>query len=174
MVTFTAPQNLKNNKFLVIGTNTWMSKQGLRRPLRISGNQKLFGDAGVGATVGIDYYHDYQVQEFKQETENYSLELVAKDQKTAYQQISLKISKENYLLQESILKSVNGTPLKKLNYHDYQQIGKHYLADITIKNLLQNQDRVTELKYLDIKDKDLEAKAFQPLMMGQFDLLIKD
>ncbi|PRX31738.1 outer membrane lipoprotein-sorting protein [Orenia metallireducens] len=174
MVTFTAPERLTDNKFLAIGTNTWMYKKGLHRPIRVSGSQKLFGDAGIGETVGIDYYRDYQIKEFKQSEKDYIFELIAKDSKTAYQQVKLTISKDNYHIKQVILKAITGTLLKELTYSNYRKIGEHELADIAIKNLLQNQDRVTELRYIDIENKKLSAKAFQPLMMGKFNLLIRD
>lgn len=174
MITFTAPERLTDNKFLSIGTNTWMYKKGLHRPIRVSGSQKLFGDAGIGETVGIDYYRDYQIKEFKQSEKDYIFELTAKDSKTAYQQVKLTISKDSYYIKQVILKAITGTLLKELTYTDYRKIGEHELADIAIKNLLQNQDRITELKYIDIENKKLSAKAFQPLMMGKFNLLIRD
>jgi len=140
----------------------------------VSGSQRLFGDAGIGETVGVDYYRDYQIKEFKQSEKDYIFELTAKDSKTAYQQVKLTISKDSYYIKQVILKAITGTLLKELTYTDYRKIGEHELADIAIKNLLQNQDRVTELRYIDIENKKLSAKAFQPLMMGKFNLLIRD
>jgi len=174
MVTFRAPKRLTDNKFLVIRTNTWMYKKGLHRPIRVSGSQKLFGDAGVGETVGIDYYNDYQIKEYSETEDNYIFELVAKDSQTSYQQAKLTISKGGCYIKKVILKAITGIPLKELTYKNYRKIGEHELADIVIKNLLQNQDRITELKYIDIENKKLSAKAFQPLMMGKFNLLIRD
>ena len=81
---------------------------------------------------------------------------------------------DNYHIKQVILKAITGTLLKELTYSNYRKIGEHELADIAIKNLLQNQDRVTELRYIDIENKKLSAKAFQPLMMGKFNLLIRD
>lgn len=174
MVSFTAPERLTDNKFLAIGTNTWMYKKGLHRPIRVSGSQKLFGDAGIGETVGIDFYNDYDIKEYSETENNYIFELVAKDSKTVYQQIQLTISKEGYYINRAILKAITGTSLKELQYKNYRKIKDHELADIVIKNLLQNQNRVTELKFIDIEEKKLAANAFQPLMMDKFDLLIGD
>ncbi len=173
MVTFTSPEELSNNKYLVIGSNTWMSKKGLHRPIRVSGSQKLFGDAGIGETVGIDYYNDYNIKRCKETEESYVFELVAKDSQSSYQQLQLMISKEDYYIKKVILKAITGTPLKELTYRNYREIKGHQLADIVIKNLLQNKDRVTELKYIDVEERDLVANTFQPLMMSKFDLLIR-
>ncbi|QTL99405.1 outer membrane lipoprotein-sorting protein [Iocasia frigidifontis] len=174
MVTFTAPEDLVHNKFLIIGTNNWMSKKNLRRPIRISGQQRIFGDAGIGETVGINYYRDYDIKEFHEVEDSYIIDLLAKDEKTTYQQVKLTISKDTNRIKHVILKAVSGTPLKELNYKNHRKIGNHEVADIVIKNLLQDQDRVTELKYIGIQVKELSPRAFQPLMMSRFDLLIKD
>jgi len=117
LVTFNAPKRLADNKYLVIDSNTWMYQQGLSRPIRISGRQKLFGDAGIGETVGVNYYQDYKITNSTKHNETYLLDLVAEDKKTAYQQARLWITNDGYL-KKVILKALNGTPLKKITYQN--------------------------------------------------------
>jgi hypothetical protein len=173
LITFTVPKRLANNKYLVIDSNTWMYQQGLNRPIRISGRQKLFGDAGIGETVGINYYQNYKITNSTNHNEIYKLDLIAKDKKSAYQQARLWITNDGYL-KKVILKALNGTPLKKITYQNYHKINNHQLADLVITNLMQNKERTTKLQYIDIQKKNLPAKAFQPLMMDKFELLINN
>ena len=172
LVSFTAPQRLADQKYLVIGSNTWLHQEGLRRPIRISARQKLFGDAGIGETVGIDYYNQYNIQKVTKDNSLYTLKLKAKTKQTTYQQAKAWITKDGYF-KKVILKAVNGSPLKKIEYQDYRKINNHEVANLVIKNLLHQQNRTTTLKYINIEQKKLPAKAFQPLMMDKFKLLIK-
>ncbi len=173
MVTFLEPVRLQDQSILVIGTNTWMFQKGLNRPLRISAQQKLFGDAGIAETVGIDYLHDYNVENM-QEIDGYSvLKLRAIDGSIAYQGAELWISEATATIHKVILSGSNGQPLKELVYSDYQVLNGHEVATIEISNLLYEREQRTILTYRAITGRQLAESAFDPLMMGQFELLVR-
>lgn len=173
MVTFLEPTRLRDQSILVIGTNTWMFQKGLNRPLRISAQQKLFGDAGIAETVGIDYLHDYNVENM-QEIDGYSvLKLRAIDGSIAYQGAELWISEATATIHKVILSGSNGQPLKELIYSDYQDLNGHEVATIEISNLLYEREQRTILTYRAITQKQLVESAFDPLIMGQFELLVR-
>lgn len=174
IATFLSPERMVNDHYLVIGHNTWMYQEGLHRPIRISPRQKLFGDAGIAETVGINYYREYDVVKLSEDNGYYVLELKARDKKTAYQLATLQVTRGELRLTRIILKALNGQELKELIYDNHRQLAGHEVADITIKNLLHEKDKKTELVYRDIRRKELPEKAFQPLMLDKFRLLIKD
>lgn len=174
IITFTAPQWLRDDSYLVVGYNTWMYRQGLHRPIRISARQKLFGDAGIAETVGINYLHDYKVVKMSEDDLWYVMELTALDKKTAYQQAKLWVTKDGLHLRRAVLKALNGQSLKELDYSNYHQIDGHEVATIVIKNLLYEKDHKTEIDFISIRNRELPVEAFQPLMMGKFKLLVKD
>jgi hypothetical protein len=170
LVTFTEPERLKDDYFLVNGYNTWMYQKGLQRPIRISAQQKLFGDAGIAETAGINYLEDYEIIKSEENGEQYLMELKAKDQRTAYQWASFWISKENLRIDKIVLKALNGQPLKSLNYSNYTLVDGHEMATIEINNLLQKKDNKTVLEFTSIKSKTFPIEAFDPLMMGKIRL----
>jgi hypothetical protein len=174
MVTFIQPERLTNQSYLVIDSNTWMYQQGLNRPLRISAQQKLFGEAGIAETVGIDYLHDYQVIELEETATHYQMELVALDKRTAYQKASLWVAKDRVRIEKIVLSALNGQPLKELLYRDYRSLNGHEVATMEIRNLLYQKTKRTVVNYLAIRDQTLPENAFDPLMMGKFHLLVQE
>lgn len=120
MITLLEPERLKDRLFLVIGYNTWMHQKGLKRPIRISGQQKLFGEAGIAETAGINYLDDYGIIQVREDEEEYLYELQALDPRTAYQRIQLWIGKNDLNLKEALLLAVNGKPLKRLRYYNHR------------------------------------------------------
>lgn len=138
IITFTAPQWLRDDSYLVVGYNTRMYRQGLHRPIWISARQKLFGDAGIAETVGINYLHDYKVVKMSEDDLWYMMELTALDKKTAYQQAKLWVTKDGLHLRRAVLKALNGQP-----YFTMQTRA----ADINISGEL-----VTDFTYSHVKE----------------------
>jgi hypothetical protein len=170
LVTFTEPERLKDDCFLVNGYNTWMYQKGLQRPIRISAQQKLFGDAGIAETAGINYVDDYEIIKTEETDQQYLMDLKAKDQRTAYQLASFWIDKENVRIDKIMLKALNGQPLKSLNYSNYSLVDGHEMATIEIINVLQEKDKKTVMEFTSIKSKTFPTEAFDPLMMGKIRL----
>jgi hypothetical protein len=174
MVTFTRPERLTDQSFLVIASNTWMYQKGLNRPLRISAQQKLFGEAGIAETVGIDFLHDYQVVKMEETDTHYQIELAALDKRTAYQKASLWVLKDQLVVEKTILSALNGQPLKELLYYNYRLLDGHEIASMEIRNLLYEKAQRTVMNYLSIRGRELPETAFDPLMMGKFQLLVRE
>ncbi len=174
VVAFLSPERLMDNKYLVISNNTWIYEEGLMRPIRISPRQKLFGEAGIAETAGIDYCQDYIISSKNENEEQYILELEARDENTAYQQAKLWISKDEVQINRVLLRALNGQPLKELIYTNYQDINGHQLAEVEIRNLLYEKEKKTVLRFTGVRDKDLPAEAFHPLMLSKFKLLVRD
>lgn len=167
LVTFEEPERMKDDCYLVVGYNTWILQAGMRRPLRISAQQKLFGQAGIAETVGIDYLNAYRIKESTETETEYQLQLVALDKRTAYQRAALWVGKEGGNIQRVRLLAINGQPIKELIYSNYRSINGHEVGEITVKNLLMEKDQQTTLKFLNIVEKQLPPAAFQPLMMNK-------
>jgi|GEM_PF-2477126 len=174
LVTFEEPERMQDDCYLVVGYNTWIFQQGMRRPLRISAQQKLFGEAGIAETVGLDYLNDYRIEEVLETPSEYELTLVALDKRTAYRRVTLWLSKQNRNITKSVLMAVNGQPLKELTFSNYRSVNGHELGEITIKNLLLEKSNYTTLKFLRVLKKKIPDAAFQPMMMGKVKQFIGD
>lgn len=168
LVTFVEPARLKDSYYLVNGFNTWMYQQGLRRPIRISAQQKLFGDAGIAETAGINYIDDYNILKTDESDVQYIIDLKAKDTRTAYQMVTIWVEKKNLLIRQIDLKALNGQILKTLNYQKYNLVDGHEVATIEIINVFQEKDKKTVMEFTSIISRKLPVEAFDPLMMGKF------
>ncbi len=173
LVTFLSPQRMTGQSFLVSDNNTWMHQEGLNRPLRISPQQKLFGEAGIAETIGIDYLNDYRITERAETPTEHILDLEATDVKTAYQRARLWIDKEEVKIEKVVLMAINGLPLKELIFSDYCLLNDHEVARIDIRNLLSEKDQNTVINYLSIEESRLPAEIFDPLLMGKSQFLLK-
>jgi outer membrane lipoprotein-sorting protein len=167
LVTFEEPERMKDDCYLVVGYNTWILQAGMRRPLRISAQQKLFGEAGIAETVGLDYLNDYRIEESAETETEYQLHLVALDRRTAYQRATIWVGKEDGNIQRVRLLAINGQPLKELIYSNYRSINGHEVGEIIVKNLLMEKNQQTVLKFLNIIEKQIPPAAFQPMMMSK-------
>jgi hypothetical protein len=167
LVTFKEPERLKDDCYLVNDNNTWMYQKGLQRPIRISAQQKLFGDAGIAETAGINYLDDYNIIKSEENAQQYLLDLKAKDPKTAYQLASIWINKMDLRISKIILKAMNGQALKSLNYSNYTMVDGHEMGTVEIDNFLQNKDHRTVMEFVGIQKKSFPIEAFDPLMMGK-------
>lgn len=174
VATFLSPERMQNDRYLVIKNDTWMYKEGLKRPIRISARQKLFGNAGIAETIGIDYNQSYQLEDFVREEDTYILDLKARAPVIAYQEARVWVNYQKGQLERVILKGLNGQAIKELIYSNYRQINGHQVGDILIKNLLQEKDKETKVIFKDIRKAELPASAFQPLMLNKFGLLVRD
>ena len=170
LVTFIAPERLTDQKILVVGHNTWMYQDGLRRPIRISASQKLFGDAGIAETVGIDYFNEYQIEDKKMQDSVYFLELKAIEGSLAYQRAEMEITKEGYI-KTVILMDSGGTELRKLIYQNYRKVNDFEVPKIIIKDLFNNNQE-TELIYKEIQQIDLPDRLFQYNRMEDIELIL--
>jgi outer membrane lipoprotein-sorting protein len=170
LVTYLEPERLKDNYYLVNDHNTWMYQTGLQRPLRISAQQKLFGQAGIAETAGIDYCNDYNINGVIDSADRYYITLSAKDSKTAYQHAMIIMRKSDSKIEKILLKAVNGSPLKELAYSDYKQLNGHEVELMMISNLQQEKGKKTSIEFAQIQKKPLPIEAFDPLMMGKFKL----
>ena len=173
LAVFQKPEKMKGDKYLVVDNNTWMHQEGLIRAIRISASQKLFGDAGIAETVGIDYYSEYELEGLKKEAELYILSLQAKSKDEAYQKVEAHISSDGYF-KKTILKDISGTELKEISYRNYRKIGEHEVADLIIKSLLQNKGQKTEIRYIDIKKRDFSAGMFQADKLNNLELFLRN
>lgn len=174
IVTFIEPDRLKDNSYLVIGYNTWLYQKGLQRPIRISAKQKLFGDAGIAETVGINYLEDYKIVKTGENDTEYLYELIALNPKIAYQKAQLWINKNGPKLKEVLLLAVNGKPLKKLTYFDHHMLEGHQVATVEIQNLLLDKDQKTIMEFKSIQNRSFPIEVFDPLMMNKIYLLTQD
>jgi outer membrane lipoprotein-sorting protein len=152
--------------YLVAGVDTYFYQygHGLEQPLRMSGQQKLFGDAGIAEAAGISFAKDYTIRSKEETTlnEQESLLLHLESQTASYRLISLWVNKETYRPQQAILYALSGEPLKRVIYKEYDEFeSDEHFRKIIIENLLQ-EDYLTTIEVIDISVEELPDEMFDP------------
>ena len=98
LITFLEPKKYSGQKMLLRGNNFWFVKRGMRRPVPISGRQRLTGSAANADIASANYYQDYNIINTSEDTINgiscWVLELEAKNNLVNYSKIKYWIDKK--------------------------------------------------------------------------------
>lgn len=178
LVVFEEPETLRGYTFLVRGTDTWMYRPGLRSPLRISGQQRVFGDASVSEAAGIVFGVEYDVRGVSDDSLDgvpaWRLELVAKSPSAPYQRATVWVGRADGLYRRAVLYSVSGMALKRLDFEQWGEVsGRFALVRMAVLDLLQTGQRtVTVIETQAIADRSIPSRYFRPEFLSSAPLLL--
>jgi len=165
-VEFLEPEEYRDTVYLVIGDDIYFYQfgHGLPGPLRISGQQRLFGDAGVAEAAGVLFATDYQIAS-RQETQlddQPSLLLHLQSETAAYRLIDLWVEPETFRPQQAVLYALSEQPLRRVLYKRYAALdGDGYAELMVVENLLQEGHR-TVLEITEVSIEELDDELFNP------------
>jgi outer membrane lipoprotein-sorting protein len=122
-----APAVDRGTSMLMIDYDFWVFLPSISKPLRISLQQRLLGEAANGDIARANFSGDYSPKLLKLESidgvEYHVLELLAKDERVTYHRVVLWVQKENFHPFKAEFYAVSGRILKTATYEDYRQIG---------------------------------------------------
>lgn len=165
-VEFLEPEAFRDTVYLLVGDDIYFYQygHGLPEPLRISGQQKLFGDAGVAEAAGIVFADDYSI-EGQQETslaDRPSLLLHLKSETAAYRIVGLWVEPDSFRPQQAVLYALSEQPLRQVLYQEYAFLeDDEYVELMAVKNLLQEGHRTT-LEITEVSIEALPDELFDP------------
>ncbi len=176
-ISFAAPESLKGTYYLMIGEEFLFWQPSLKTPdkevpckdeaLKISGQQKLFGDASIGEAAGIEFDGKYEVKQRGEEKLNgkdtIKLTLIAKSKKLAYQNVLLWVDKKTFEPQRIDLFGFDtDNPIKRVTYNKYATFrDDRYAAQALVEDLVFKNQKTT-LDLTEIKIESLPDAAFDP------------
>ena len=104
----------------------WVFLQNISKPLRISLQQRLFGEAANGDIARVNFSGDYDpvlknIITIK-EKEVYVLELTAKDDRVTYHKVNLWVMKDTYYPLKGEFYAFSGKLLKTCHYAEYKKV----------------------------------------------------
>lgn len=165
---FYAPQNLSDQKLLMVGRNMWFSRTGLRRPVPISPRQRLLGQAANGDIAATNYAADYDPKLAGEETIGgepcYKLVLTAKTDSVSYSRIDYWVSTTKGQAVRADFYSVSGKMLKSAQFEyggqvEYQGKTLPFISKMVIEDRVRTEQK-TVLQYSDIKAGALPRRTF--------------
>ncbi len=158
----TEPERARGRKLLMKDYDIWMFTPNIKKAIRISLEQKLTGQVSNGDIARTNYAEDYDATmlEDKKDTENYHLDLRAKNKKVTYGRIEYVVSKKEYAPVEATFFALSGKPLKRAKFSDFKNIqGMSRSTKMVITDYLQ-KDKQSTLIFQDHKPEKFSDSLF--------------
>jgi hypothetical protein len=142
------PERAKGRKLLMKDYDIWLYTKNIKKPLRISLEQKLTGEVSNGDIAKTNYAEDYDAKIIGTEkingTDHFKLELIAKNKKVTYSKIEYYVTKKDFSPSEATFYALSGKPLKKAQFLDFKLIlGTTRSTKMVISDYLQKEKTST-------------------------------
>lgn len=126
LVEFLSPASEKGKSLLMLGDDLWIYLPNVRKPIRISSQERLVGEVSNGDLTRMKFAEDYQAtlvgEEVIDNQPSFVLDLAAKSPEKTYNKIRYWVSKSDYRPIKAEYFSVSGRSLKICTLSDYKPI----------------------------------------------------
>lgn len=155
LVIYQKPSSERGKALLMDGHNLWFSSPGTSKPLRITPQQRLLGEASNGDVASTDFSGDYTATllgaEVSDDAPTQKLELTAKPgTMAAYSRLHLWIDAADFRPRKAEFFGPSGKLLKRAYYRRYEKLAnlgdKPQLVELEIINAL-NDNKRTVMRY---------------------------
>jgi len=158
------PEIDKGTSLLMLRYDLWVFLQTISKPLRISLQQRLFGEAANGDIARANFSGDYNPELIEIVTIKgrplYLLELIAKNEKVTYHKVKLWVMKDKYYPLKGEFFAFSGKLLKTCYYTKYKKIlGKMRPTKLVLDNPLVKGKR-TIIEYYNMSLNRFSDKIF--------------
>lgn len=154
----------RGRSVLMKGLDLWVYLPNIRRPVRISLQQRLVGEVSYGDIARVNFSGDYEAKIIRKETIDektyYVLDLTAKDMRVTYNRAIYLVQKDNFHPFKAEFYSISGKLLKICHYEDYQdRMGRLRPMRLILEDPLR-KGRKSIIQYSDMNPKQLPDKWF--------------
>jgi len=152
LVSFSAPKKYEGQVFLVRDNNMFFMKPTLRRPVPISGRQRLSGTASNTDVASVNYYNDYNIANSAEGELNgqpcWILDLEAKNNLVSYAKIKYWISKKDNKGLKAEFRGNSGKLIKSATFKyenavTYKSKKYKFISKVAITDAIDKEDRTT-------------------------------
>lgn len=156
----TQPERARGRKMLMKDYDIWLYMPSIKKPLRISLEQKLTGEVANGDIARTNYAEDYDATILSSEKDVYKLELKAKNKKVTYGRIEYIVSKKDYSPIGAVFYAISGKPLKSAEFLDFKPVqGMNRSTKMVIRDFIQKSNFST-LVFSDQVEKTFNDSLF--------------
>ncbi len=164
----TRPERARGRKILMKDYDIWLYTPNIKKPLRISLEQKLSGEVANGDIARTNYAEDYEAtiletikaSENKNGVDYYKIELKAKNKKVTYARIEYLVNKKDYAPIGAVFYALSGKALKSAEFLDYKNIhGIERSTKMVIRDFLQ-KNKVSTLIFSEHRPKTFNESLF--------------
>ena len=139
LVKQTLPVRAAGRKLLMKGLDMWLFTPQVKKPVRISLQQRLTGDIANGDISRTDFAHDYNATTVGKDAAMGAtiLELRAKDKRVTYSRIKYWIEDSSGKPLRADFFALNGKLMKTATFSDFKKIqGLDRMTKVTIKDAM--------------------------------------
>ncbi len=174
LVMYDAPVSERGKALLMERNNLWFSSPGASKPIRITPQQRLVGEASNGDVASTDFSGDYAPSLLASEAADgidcHKLQLDAKPGTLAtYSRVHLWVRADNAQPVRAEFFGPSGKLIKTARYTRFEKVagaGKAQLVELEIANPL-NPGRRTVMKYRNFKVGELPESHFTVAYLGR-------
>lgn len=154
----------RGTSLLMIHYDLWVFLQSISKPLRISFQQRLFGEAANGDIARANFSGDYNpkllLTEKIDKKSYYVLDLTAKDERVTYQKVILWVQKDNFHPFKAEFYAISGKLLKTCSYENYKVIlGRLRPTRLVLDNALK-LGQTSIIEYSNMTQENFADKFF--------------
>jgi len=168
LVIYQEPVSERGKALLMADKNLWFHSPTSQKPIRITPQQRLLGEASNGDVASTDFSGDYDPKysgaETVDGTDCHVLELTAKpDSLATYDKLKLWLRKDDFKPYKADFFAASGKLLKTAYYKKYEKLadlaGKEQLTSLVIVNPL-TEGKQTMMEYSNFNVVELPAARF--------------
>lgn len=164
------PERQAGRKLLMTEENMWFYTPDLKRPARVSAQQKLTGEVANGDLARTNFAEDYNAKIVGKEKINgkeaYKLLLTANHRDVTYAKIDYWVATKDLLPIKAVFFAVSGKPLKMADYGGLKQIlGKPVLTRTVFTDAV-DKNRKSVLVFSGHKRKRFSSSTFTKESLG--------
>lgn len=166
-----APPRLLGRKLLMRDNDLWLYLPTVKRPTRVSFQQRLTGEVSNGDIARTNFAKDYDAKLVGTETMKgkvcYKLSLTAKRKEVTYRSIMYWVDKSNFRPIKVDFYALSGKLLKSGEYSSPKPVlGKIRMTEMIITDALR-ATRQSHLLYSDYKVEKLDDSFFNKETLGE-------
>jgi outer membrane lipoprotein-sorting protein len=159
-----SPLRLKGRKILLRGDDLWLYLPSVKRPTRISLQQRLTGEVANGDIARTRFFEDYAAKISGKETvegkPHFILDLVAKNDSVTYRRVQLWVDQKTYQPSKAQFYAISGKLLKTSLYSDFKTaLGQPRASRVIIKDALAS-NKQSHLNYYQYQRETLDDSFF--------------
>lgn len=159
-----APMRLKGRKILLREDDLWLYLPSVKKPTRISLQQRLTGEVANGDIARTRFFDDYVAKisgkEAVEGRQVVVLDLAARKDSVTYRRVQLWVDGQNYQPSKANFYALSGKLLKTSLYSDYKMaLGTLRASKVVIKDSLA-PNKQSHLNYYQYKREELDESFF--------------
>ncbi len=121
---YISPASEKGRATLRLGDNMWLYIPNVGKPIRITSMQSVVGGVFNNADImRLDYSAEYDATILEQNSSEYILNLKAKTQTVAYDNLKMWVNKKNTVVKKVECYAASGTLIKTLEFKNIKDFG---------------------------------------------------